>query len=208
MASKMQQPSAFFPTEEERKTQKDHLNTNDVANQGRLLLNSFIHDRMVRDGIINAPVVSDLQEPGTPCGPPMHHSREIARALRCIGDELDRDQKLQELVKKVPPEAERKTFYSVASQIFSDGVFNWGRVVALFYFAYKVCVKALDRVPLIRAIINLIVDIIRDKLAQWIIDRGGWEAIREYFGATWQQVAVVTGAGMAVAAGIYFYNKS
>ena len=45
------------------------------------------------------------------------------------------------LIKKVPPEAERKVFYNVASQIFSDGVFNWGRVVALFYFAYKVCVK-------------------------------------------------------------------
>ena len=45
------------------------------------------------------------------------------------------------LIKKVPPEAERKTFYNVAAQIFSDGVFNWGRVVALFYFAYKVCIK-------------------------------------------------------------------
>ena len=33
-----------------------------------MLLNGFIHDRMVRDGILNAPVISDLQEPGTPCG--------------------------------------------------------------------------------------------------------------------------------------------
>ena len=45
------------------------------------------------------------------------------------------------LIKKVPPEAERKVFYNVAAQIFADGVFNWGRVVALFYFAYKVCIK-------------------------------------------------------------------
>lgn len=25
--------------------------------------------------------------------------------------------------------------------VFSDGEVNWGRIVALFYFAYKVCVK-------------------------------------------------------------------
>ena len=34
--------------------------------------------------------------------------------------------------------------------------------------------QALDRIPLIRAIINLIMDIIRDRVAQWIIERGGW----------------------------------
>ena len=30
------------------------------------------------------------------------------------------------------------------------------------------------------------------------------EAIREYFGSTWQQFALVTGCGAAVAAAIYF----
>ena len=45
------------------------------------------------------------------------------------------------LVSKVPPEAERQVILNVAANIFEDGVFNWGRVVALFYFAYKVCVK-------------------------------------------------------------------
>lgn len=29
-------------------------------------------------------------------GPPMEHVREIGRALKCIGDDLDKDQKLQE----------------------------------------------------------------------------------------------------------------
>ena len=28
-------------------------------------------------------------------GPPMEHMKEIARALRCIADELDQDQKIQ-----------------------------------------------------------------------------------------------------------------
>ncbi|XP_025086857.1 apoptosis regulator BAX-like [Pomacea canaliculata] len=203
MASKVQPPSAFFSSEEEKKTRKKHLSTDDVTNQGRYLLNNFIHERMVRDGIINTPGVDELQEPGTPCGPPMDHSREIARALRFIGDELDKDHKIQELVKKVPPEAERRVFLSVASKIFEDGVFNWGRVVALFYFAYKVCIKALDRIPLIRAIINLIMDFIRDRVAQWIIERGGWEAIREYFGSTWGQISLVAGASIMFVGAVY-----
>lgn len=201
MASRTQTPSAFFPPEEGRK--KINLGAGDVANQGRLLLNDFIHDRMVRDGIINAPGMEELQEPGTPVGPPMDHRREIARALRCIGDELDRDQRLQDLISKVPPESERTTILNVAKQIFSDGVFNWGRVTALFYFAYAVCRKALDRIPLMRAIINLIVDFIRDHVAAWIIERGGWEAVREYFGSTWKQVALVTGAGVVVVTAMY-----
>ena len=37
-----------------------------------------------------------------------------------------------------------------------------------------VLLQALDRVPLIRAIINLIIEFIHDKVAHWIIERGGW----------------------------------
>lgn len=55
--------------EEERQIQRSQkLTKDDVTNQGRLLLNEFIHDRMIRDGIVTAPAVTDLQEPGTPCG--------------------------------------------------------------------------------------------------------------------------------------------
>lgn len=41
--------------------------------------------------------------------------------------------------------------------------------------------QALDRVPLIRAIVNLITDIIRDRVAQWIIERGGWVSLFALF---------------------------
>ena len=49
-------------------TRSPPLTMDDVTYQGRMLMNDFIHDRMLQDGIANAPVVSDLQEPGTPCG--------------------------------------------------------------------------------------------------------------------------------------------
>lgn len=32
-------------------------------------------------------------------------------------------------------------FLRVAVEIFSDGKFNWGRVVALFYFACRLVIK-------------------------------------------------------------------
>uniref|UniRef100_A0A0B6YFF8 Bcl-2 Bcl-2 homology region 1-3 domain-containing protein n=1 Tax=Arion vulgaris TaxID=1028688 RepID=A0A0B6YFF8_9EUPU len=207
MTSKEQKPFFLRGNIPGSTTGQYRLTQDDVTNQGRFLLNSFLHDRMLRDGFENAPGMEELQEPGTPKGPPMEHVREIARALKCIGDDLDKDQKLQELVSKVPPEAERQTLLNVASNIFEDGVFNWGRVVALFYFAYKVCVKALDRIPLVRAIINLIVEFMRDHVVRWILERGGWEAIREYFGSSRKQVALVISAGLAACAGVLLYRK-
>lgn len=41
-------------------------------------------------------------------------------------------------------------------------------ILCLFVF------QALDRIPLVRAIINLIVEFMRDRVVQWILDRGGW----------------------------------
>lgn len=35
----------------------------------------------------------------------------------------------------------KDVFMKVAFEIFSDGKFNWGRVVALFYFAFQLVVK-------------------------------------------------------------------
>ncbi|XP_041365419.1 apoptosis regulator BAX-like [Gigantopelta aegis] len=185
----------------------DHQRTTeDITNQGRYLLNTFIYERMVQDGIQNVPALDELQEPGTPTGPPMQHVTEIARALRCIGDQLDGDVRLQNAINRVAPDASRSTLMNVAQQIFADGIFNWGRVTALFYLAYKLAVKALDRIPLIRATINVIVDFIRDKVARWIIERGGWEAIVEYFGTPAKQVMLVFGAGVVLSIGIYLWK--
>ncbi|XP_046356744.1 apoptosis regulator BAX-like [Haliotis cracherodii] len=196
----------YHPLARSKQPVDRHLSRDDITNQGRYLLNTFIHERMRQDGIQQAPALDELQEPGTPCGPPMQHTTEIARALRCIGDQLDGDVRLQNLISQVPPDAQRSTFLNVAQSIFSDGVFNWGRVVALFYFAYKMALKALDKIPLVRAIINLVIDFLRDKVAQWIIDRGGWEAIVEYFGTPSKQVLLVLGAGVVISGAIYLWK--
>ncbi|CAG2242767.1 BAX [Mytilus edulis] len=76
------------------------------------------------------------------------------------------------LCSQVSPEATTDTFLTVAKSFFSDGVYNWGRVGSLFYFAYKMVVKALNKIALIRAIINWVVNFITDYVAPWIIERG------------------------------------
>ncbi len=45
------------------------------------------------------------------------------------------------MIGQISPDSPKQTFLSVAREIFADGNFNWGRVVALFYFAYKMAIK-------------------------------------------------------------------
>ena len=50
-----------------RRTQRS-LSVDDVANQSRVLLTRFIHDRMIADGLVQAPPPEEIIEPGTPTG--------------------------------------------------------------------------------------------------------------------------------------------
>ena len=45
------------------------------------------------------------------------------------------------IISKVPPDAPQQTFLNVANDFFRDGVITWGRIVALFYFGYKMACK-------------------------------------------------------------------
>lgn len=182
------------------------LSRDDIGNQGRILLNGFIHERLQQDHVEHVPAVDELQEPGTPSGPPLEHVKEIARALRCIADELDQDQRIQRIISKVPPDAPQQTFFNIANDFFRDGVISWGRVATLFYFGYKMALKALDKIPLIKAIINWVINFIVDQVAPWIIERGGWEMIVEYFGTPgWQATGIFVG-GFLTAGAVVAYK--
>ncbi|KAG7243554.1 hypothetical protein INR49_011110, partial [Caranx melampygus] len=60
-----------------------------------------------------------------------------------------------------------------------DGRFNWGRVVALFYFACRLVIKALvTQVPdIIKTIISWTIDYLRENLINWIREQGGWHPV-------------------------------
>ncbi|KAM9456968.1 apoptosis regulator BAX-like isoform 1-T1 [Clarias gariepinus] len=157
---------------------------------GAVLLKEFIYERVSRHGDSSA-VVSRNELGGSELCDPTH--KKLAQCLQQIGDELDNHADLQRMLSDSSLQPTQDVFVKVAREIFSDGKFNWGRVVALFYFACRLVIKALlTKIPdIIRTIINWTLDYLREHVINWIREQGGWEGIRSYFGTpTWQTVGV------------------
>jgi apoptosis regulator BAX len=49
------------------------------------------------------------------------------------------------MVAQVPIDSPYETFSDVAKELFCDGIYNWGRIVTLFYFTYKLIMKVSSR---------------------------------------------------------------
>ncbi|XP_039630482.1 BCL2 associated X, apoptosis regulator b [Polypterus senegalus] len=160
----------------------------EILSTGEILLQNFIHDRVSREvaltgsyGDLSFPQLVDPTQ------------KQLADCLRKIGDELDGNMELQQMINSSALQPNKEVFFQVAAQMFSDGKLNWGRIVALFYFACKLVMKALvTKFPeMMRTIITWTIDYLREHLLNWIRDQGGWEGIRSYFGTpTWQTVGV------------------
>uniref|UniRef100_A0A8C7JTG9 BCL2 associated X, apoptosis regulator a n=1 Tax=Oncorhynchus kisutch TaxID=8019 RepID=A0A8C7JTG9_ONCKI len=153
---------------------------------------SFIYERVRRHADSSTQLsVLQTQLGGSELCDPNH--KKLAQCLQQIGDELDGNTQLQSMINDTALQPSQEVFMRVACEIFSDGKFNWGRVVALFYFACRLVIKALlTKVPdIIRTIISWATDYLRDHVINWIREQGGWEGIRSYFGTpTWQTVGV------------------
>ncbi|TNN41171.1 Apoptosis regulator BAX [Liparis tanakae] len=164
-------------------------NTEQILDLGAALLKDFIYERVQRHGGGNT--VTRTQLGGVALCDPNH--KKLGQCLQQIGDELDGHVELQRMIDDSSLSPTKEIFMKVAFEIFSDGKFNWGRVVALFYFACRLVIKALvTHIPdIIRTIIRWTMDYLQDHLINWIRDQGGWEGIKSHFGTpTWQTVAV------------------
>ncbi|KAI7803933.1 BCL2 associated X, apoptosis regulator a [Triplophysa rosa] len=169
----------------------DTGNGNDqILDLGAALLNNFVYERVRRHGDGDAEVTRshlgavELRDP--------NHKR-LAQCLQQIGDELDGNVQLQRMLNDSGLQPTKDVFIKVALEIFSDGKFNWGRVVALFYFACRLVIKAIStKIPeIIRTIISWTMSYIQDHVINWIREQGGWEGICSYFGTpTWQTIGV------------------
>ncbi|KPP64214.1 Apoptosis regulator BAX-like [Scleropages formosus] len=170
----------------------DAANGNDqILAVGTALLKDFIYERVRRHSDGNTATVTRGQLGGHELCDPNH--KQLAQCLQQIGDELDSNVQLQSMIEEVALQPSKEVFCKVANEIFSDGKFNWGRVVALFYFACRLVIKALvTRLPdIIRTIISWTVDYLRDHVIAWIREQGGWDGIRAHFSTpTWQTVGV------------------
>ncbi|XP_047212269.1 apoptosis regulator BAX-like [Girardinichthys multiradiatus] len=161
-----------------------------IVEVGAVLLKDFIYER-IRRHVDGDAVVSREELDATELCDPNH--KKLAQCLQQIGDELDGNMELQRMIEDSALSPSKDVFMKVAFQIFSDGRFNWGRVVALFYFACRLVIKALiTKIPeIIRTIINWTIDYLRDHVINWIREQGGWEGICSYFGTpTWQTLGV------------------
>ncbi|KAB1274352.1 Apoptosis regulator BAX [Camelus dromedarius] len=175
-----------------------------IMKTGALLLQGFIQDRAGRMG-------GETPELGLEQIPQDASTKKLSECLKRIGDELDSNMELQRMIAAVDTDSPREVFFRVAAEMFSDGNFNWGRVVALFYFASKLVLKVgscraktgaqgpprslqalCTKVPeLIRTIMRWTLDFLRERLLGWIQDQGGWDGLLSYFGTpTWQTVTI------------------
>ncbi|XP_062874551.1 BCL2 associated X, apoptosis regulator a [Trichomycterus rosablanca] len=160
-----------------------------ILEVGAELLKDFIYERVRRHGDSNT-VLSRSDLDGKELDP---SHKKLALCLQQIGDELDNNVELQSMINSSSLQPTKDMFVKVALEIFSDGKFNWGRVVALFYFACRLVIKAvLTKIPdIIKTIISWTLDYLREHVVNWIREQGGWEGICSYFGPpTWQTVGV------------------
>ncbi|XP_077115868.1 apoptosis regulator BAX [Ranitomeya variabilis] len=177
------------------------VSTEQIMQTGDVLLRGFIMDRVQRSSATETAGIPELGvvEQVNPS------TKKLCECLRRIGDELDGNMELQRMIEQVQGNPPREVFLKVATEMFSDGNFNWGRVVALFYFASKLVLKALwSQVPqMIRTIIDWTMDYLRDHVVQWIRDQGGWEGLLSYFGTPTLQTVGVFVAGLLTATFVY-----
>ncbi|XP_041074061.1 apoptosis regulator BAX-like [Polyodon spathula] len=130
--------------------------------------------------------------------------KEIVRNLIQIGDELNRNAELQYLIDHIQLDSE-DLFYVVAERIFKNGI-NWGRVVALFHFAYKLIYRAVSTNcrDVVKKIMGWALNFFRRHVSQWIREQGGWETVKYYFhNLRWHNVAIFV-AGVLTGALAYW----
>jgi hypothetical protein len=116
---------------------------------------------------------------------------ELAGAIRCVADTLEKDERFNAALAKVKVQNEigaYKLFRDVAWDVcFGSGGITWAKVTGLFVLAGKLAGKILrtfsSAVEMIRELMKLIFDwvcdFIRDYLWSWISDSGGWNGFKE-----------------------------
>lgn len=152
---------------EQRPTLQRATSVDEVSGQAPAIVTTFLSECFRADGL---PVPSEISENQQKV------NKDVAHVIRDIGDRLSNDTSLNNMISQVQVSKDTAfdTFLQVAAQIFSDGVVNRGRIVTLFYFGYKLAVQVINEIPLIKMIVQWVVQVIKDRLAKWIFEQGGW----------------------------------
>ncbi|KAK7099046.1 apoptosis regulator BAX-like [Littorina saxatilis] len=144
-----------------------------AEDEARPMLQSYIFEELERDGVTDPEILSQLRAPRRKL------EAELAKSLRLAGDRLSRDPHFQRVVSQVPDGCTKQMFIDVAAELFEDGVFNFGRIAALFFFALLVIKKNLGHLGVF---VDWTIDFFRERVAPWIVGRGGWDR----HGSSWK----------------------
>jgi len=182
---------------EERVYRRNVSTVDEVMGEATGYVSAFFADRMDRDGYR---VPEEMWEASR------NANSENGRLLRQIGDDLDSNQELNNMISSIKVTADNvmEIFGSLITETFRDGTINWGRIVTLMFVGYKLAVKVLFEGDVLKMIIKGVVEYIGKKLVHWIVNCGGWDACRSYFGSTSAQLMGVFLAGCAVTALVFW----
>lgn len=107
---------------------------------------------------------------------------QVGRQLALIGDDINRryDSEFQIMLDQLQPTAENAYVYftKIAKSLFESGI-NWGRVVALLGFGYRLALHVYQRglTGFLGQVTRFVVDfMLHNCIARWIAQRGGWVA--------------------------------
>uniref|UniRef100_A0A1I8HEF3 BCL domain-containing protein n=1 Tax=Macrostomum lignano TaxID=282301 RepID=A0A1I8HEF3_9PLAT len=121
-----------------------------VSTQADGIFRSFVFERFARDREIGQldPGTPDSPELARERPPPLSQEARIGRQLAEIGDDIQQrySSQFKDMIKSLESqltdsEASFELFRRVAIRLFRDHVINWGRIVALFFFGYRVAVE-------------------------------------------------------------------
>ncbi|XP_060163549.1 bcl-2 homologous antagonist/killer isoform X1 [Globicephala melas] len=105
---------------------------------------------------------------------------QVGRQLAIIGDDINRryDSEFQAMLQHLQPTAENayEYFTKIASSLFESGI-NWGRVVALLGFGYRLALHVYQRglTGFLGQVTRFVADfMLHHCIARWIAQRGGW----------------------------------
>ncbi|KAM8778173.1 bcl-2 homologous antagonist/killer isoform 1-T2 [Rhynchonycteris naso] len=113
---------------------------------------------------------------------PASTTAQVGRQLAVIGDAINQryDEEFQTMLQQLQPTAGNayEYFTKIASSLFESGI-NWGRVVALLGFGYRLALYVYQRglTGFLGQVTRFVADFtLHHCIAQWIAQRGGWVA--------------------------------
>uniref|UniRef100_F6Q2T9 Bcl-2 homologous antagonist/killer n=1 Tax=Bos taurus TaxID=9913 RepID=F6Q2T9_BOVIN len=122
---------------------------------------------------------------------------QVGRQLAVIGDDINRryDAEFQAMLQHLQPTADNayEYFTKIASSLFESGI-NWGRVVALLGFGYRLALHVYQRglTGFLGQVTRFVADfMLRRSIARWIAQRGGWVAALDLGNGPIKSVAIV-----------------